>query len=34
MDIIRSLPDSMKKQINQQQTKYGIKLTAFDELLQ
>jgi hypothetical protein len=33
MDLLRSLPQDLKKEINQQQKQYGIKVTAFDELL-
>lgn len=34
MGLLRSLPSGLKKQINQQQEQYGIKVTGFDELLQ
>lgn len=34
MDLLRSLDEGMKTHINNQQKQYGIKVTAFDELLQ
>ena len=34
MDLLRSLDQGMKKHINDLQKQYGIKVTAFDELLQ
>ena len=34
MDLLRSLDKGMKTHINNQQKHYGLKLTAFDELLQ
>jgi hypothetical protein len=34
MDLLRSLPEGLKQQINKQQKQYGIKVTAFRGLLQ
>lgn len=32
MDLLRSLPDNLKEEVNRQQKQYKIKVTAFDEL--
>lgn len=33
MDLLRSLPEGLKQQVNQQQKQYGMRVTDFEELL-